>query len=412
VGINLSIKHRIVLTGIYENLHTSWNCIKYSVDTNQLIDQGNQHRSCNQPEEALKCYALAFAQDRNSSAAFNNYGNVLREVGEPQAAVPFLERAIQLEPKNVTARFNLAVAHLLAGDYSRGWPAYETRWDYEHLAGSMPPFSQPRWTGQDLQGKTILVVGEQGHGDNVQFVRFVYNLHVMGAEIILQVTDGLVPLLSNSNIIKRVSGYDYTVSDFDYWVPIMSIPGVLGVTLDNMPRPVSYLNADPGLSRYWLEYFGPKNRMRVGFSWSGRRDNWLNQHKGMPFEKIVELIQANPQHEWINLQADCTAEEEAELKAIGVHCLPPNPNMWADTAAQIMHMDIVISVDTAVAHLAAALGRPTWIMLNWFSTDWRWLLNRDDCPWYSTARLFRQPAMGDWTSVNRKVSQYLSWFKV
>lgn len=382
------------------------------MNQHELIEAGNQFRANNQPEQALSCYAQAFAQDRNYAAAFNNYGNVLREVGEPAGAIPFLQRAIQLDPNNVTAQFNLAIAYLLNGDYRRGWPAYEHRWNYEHLAGTMPPFNKPRWRGEDLKGKTILVVGEQGHGDNIQFVRFLYNLHVMGAEIILQVTDGLVPLLQPSSIIKRVSGYDYTVDDFDYWTPIMSIPGLLGVTLDNLPRPVSYLNADAGLQRQWLDYFGPKTRMRVGFSWSGRRDNWLNRHKGMPFEKITDLIRANPQYEWINLQADCTLEEESVLKELGVHCLPPNPNMWADTAAQMMHMDVVISVDTAVAHLAASLGRPTWLMLNWFGTDWRWLVGRDDSPWYSTMRIFRQPSMGDWDSVNKKVTQFLSWFKV
>lgn len=382
------------------------------MNINELIEQGNYLRSVNQPEQALQCYGIAMSQDRNSSAAFNNYGNVLREVGEPKGAVPFLERAIQLEPKNVTAHFNLAIAYLLDGNYEKGWPAYETRWDYEHLAGTMPPFSQPRWKGEDIRGKTILVVGEQGHGDNIQFVRFLYNLHVMGAEIILQVTDGLVPLLSSSSIIKRVSGYDYSVTDFDYWVPIMSIPGIIGVTATNLPRPVNYLNPDAALQKHWQDYFGPKTKMRVGFSWSGRRDNWLNKHKGMPFEDMVAMIQANPEYEWVNFQADCTPEEEAKLKEIGVHCLPANPNMWADAAAQMMHMDVIVSVDTAVAHLAGSLGRPTWIMLNWFATDWRWMLNRDDCIWYSTARLFRQPAMGDWASVTKKVSQYLSWFKV
>lgn len=382
------------------------------MNPNELIEQGNYLRSTDQPEQALQCYGIAMVQDRNSSAAFNNYGNVLREVGDPKGAVPFLERAIQLEPKNVTAHFNLAIAYLLDGNYEKGWPAYETRWDYEHLAGTMPPFSQPRWKGEDLKGKTILVVGEQGHGDNIQFVRFLYNLHVMGAEIILQVTDGLVPLLSSSSIIKRVSGYDYTVTDFDYWVPIMSVPGIIGVTATNLPRPVNYLNPDAALQKHWQDYFGPKTKMRVGFSWSGRRDNWLNKHKGMPFEDMVAMIQANPEYEWVNFQADCTPEEEAKLKEIGVHCLPANPNMWADAAAQMMHMDVIVSVDTAVAHLAGSLGRPTWIMLNWFATDWRWMLNRDDCIWYSTARLFRQPAMGDWASVTKKVSQYLSWFKV
>ena len=382
------------------------------MNPHELIEAGNQFRSNNQPEQALSCYAQAFAQDRNYAAAFNNYGNVLREVGEPQGAIPFLQRAIQLDPKNVTAQFNLSVAYLLAGDYARGWPQYEWRWQFEHLAGTMPPFQKPRWRGEDLKGKKILVVGEQGHGDNIQFVRFLYNLHLMGAEIILQVTDGLVPLLSGSPIIKRVTGYDYSVDDFDVWTPIMSIPGLLGVTLENLPRPVNYLNASQQLVQQWQTYFGPKTRMRVGFSWSGRRDNWLNRHKGMPFEKIVDLIKANPDYEWINLQADCTPEEEAVLKELGVNCLPPNPNMWADAAAQMMLMDVIVTVDTAVAHLAGSLGRPVWLMLNWFGTDWRWGVGRDDSAWYSTMRIFRQPAMDDWDSVNKKVTQFLSWFKV
>ena len=377
-----------------------------------LIEQGNQHRAENQPEAALQCYALAFSQDRRLAPAFNNYGNVLREVGEPEAAIPFLRRAIQLDPNNVTSKFNLAVAQLLSGNCEEGWPGYEIRWDYEHLAGTLPKFSQPRWTGQDLKGKTILVMGEQGHGDNIQFVRFLYNLHVLGAEIILQVTDGLVPMLTSSAIIKRVSGYDFSVTDFDYWIPIMSIPGVLGVTLANLPKPVNYLNADQQLQQQWLQKLGPKKRMRVGFAWSGRRDAWLNTHKGMPFADMLAMIKSNPTYEWINLQIDATPEEVAELEAAGVTMYPGSINSFADTAALLVHLDVVLSVDTAIAHLAGALGRPTWIMLNWFATDWRWLLNRDDSPWYSTARLFRQPAMGDWTSVTKKVSQYLSWFKV
>ena len=255
-------------------------------------------------------------------------------------------------------------------------------------------------------------MGEQGHGDNIQFVRFLYNLHVMGAEIILQVTDGLVPMLIGSPIIKRVSGYDFSVTDFDYWIPIMSIPGVMGITLANLPKPINYLNADANLQQQWLQKLGAKKRMRVGFAWSGRRDAWLNIHKGMPFADMLAMIRANPTYEWINLQIDATAEEVAELEAAGVTTYPGSISSFADTSALIMHLDVVLSVDTAIAHLAGALGRPTWIMLNWFAVDWRWLLNRDDSPWYSTARLFRQPVMGDWASVTKKVSQYLSWFKV
>jgi hypothetical protein len=382
------------------------------MDTELLIAQGNTHRADRQYNEALKCYALAFAQDHDSAAAFNNYGNVMREIGHPERAMPFLQHAALLDPTNVTARFNQAVSLLLMGNYSQGWPAYEARWDYEHLAGTEPKFAQPRWRGEDLKDKTILVVGEQGHGDNIQFCRFLYNLHVMGAKIKLQVTDGLIPMLSNSPIIESVGSYTTDMGEFDYWVPIMSIPGILGITLENLPTQVNYLNAEDRLVKAWLKLLGPKKKMRVGFSWSGRRDSWLNQHKGMPFETMLQLIRDNPDYEWVNLQIDATVDEEMALEDAGVTRYPGSITSFSDTSALIACMDVVISVDTAIAHLSGALGRPTWIMIQKFATDWRWLLNRESSPWYSTARLFRQPDFDDWDSVTKKVAQYLSWFKV
>jgi hypothetical protein len=382
------------------------------MNTNELIEAGNQHRASNEPDKALQCYAMAFVQDPDSAAAFNNYGNVMREMGYPERAMPFLQQASVLDPKNVTAHFNLAVTYLLMGDYQRGWPQYEHRWNYEHLAGTEPKFSQPRWRGEDIRDKTVLVVGEQGHGDNIQFCRFIYNLHAMGARVKLQVTDGMIPLLNTSNIMEWVGGYNDDPGDFDLWVPIMSIPGILGITLDNLPPIQSYLNAHPNLARAWQERLGPKHRMRVGFSWSGRRDAWLNQHKGVPFPVILDMIRANPQYEWINLQVDATEDEELALSDAGVTRYPGTISSFADTAALMMHLDVVISVDTAITHLAGALGRPAWVMLNAYATDWRWLLKRDDSPWYASARLFRQPKMGDWESVTKKIAQYLSWFKI
>ena len=382
------------------------------METSFLIDQGNEHRANYRYEDALRCYALAFAQDFNSAAAFNNYGNVIREMGYPERAIPFLQHSLTIEPNNITAQFNLAVAYLLIGDYDKGWRQYEARWNYEHLAGTMPQFAQPRWTGQDLKGKTILVVGEQGHGDNIQFVRFLWNLHIMGAKIKLQVTDGLIPFLGRSSIIEKIGRYTDDMGEFDYWVPIMSIPGVLGITLNNMARPVSYLNADDGLVKQWQDRLGPKTRMRVGFSWTGRRDSWLNQHKALPFEDMLDLINRNPQYEWVNLQVDMTADEEAALVAAGVRMFPGTTQSFNDSAALFMHMDVIVSVDTSNAHLAGALGRPLWLMLNRYSTDWRWLLNTDSSPWYSTARLFRQTEYGNWDNVKDKITQFLSWFKV
>lgn len=381
------------------------------MDTEQLIDLGNQAREDNQPEQALEHYARALTQDRSSASAFNNYGNVLRECGDPQGGIPFLLRSIQLAPEHPTARFNLAVALLLAGDYGQGWSAYESRWNYEHLAGTLPNYSQPRWTGQDIQDKTVLILGEQGHGDNLQFVRFVGDIKSRGAQTILAVNSSLKPLFASSGISNIVCPGD-PLPEFDYWIPIMSIPSVIGSTLQNLAPVHYYLTADAGLQKQWQQRLGPKTRLRVGFCWSGRRDTWINRHKGMPFDVMLDLIRKNPTYEWVNLQCDCTVEEEAALIAAGVTAYPGAIQTFADSASLIMHMDVVLAVDTAVAHLAGALGRPVWVMLSQYALDWRWLLNRDDSPWYSTARLFRQPTMGDWSSVTEKIHKFLSWYKI
>ena len=381
------------------------------MNTEQLIDQGNQAREQNNPELALRCYAQALTEDRNSASAFNNYGNVLRECGDPLGGIPFLQRSIQLAPTHPTAQFNLAVAYLLAGDYARGWLQYETRWNYEHLAGTLPKFDQPRWTGQDIRDKTVLVIGEQGHGDNIQFVRFLADIKARGARSVLVTDTALIPLFKGSDV-NNIVAFGESLPPFDYWTPIMSIPGIVGSTLENLASVQYYLTADAALQKSWQEVLGPKTRLRVGFCWSGRRDTWINRHKAMPFETMLDLIKRNPGYEWINLQVDCTAEEEAQLVAAGVTAYPGSIRTFADTAALVMHMDVVLAVDTAVAHLAGALGRPVWVMLSQYALDWRWLLDRDSSPWYTTATLFRQPKMGDWTSVTDKIHKFLSWYKI
>lgn len=377
----------------------------------ELIAIGNQHRDQNNPEQALACYAHVFAQDRKNVHAFNNYGNVLREVGDAEGAIPFLQRAILLDPTNSTAQFNLAVAYLLTGDLDRGWKQYEHRWNFEHLNGTLPNFDKPRWAGEDLKDKTILVVGEQGHGDNIQFSRFALNLIQLGAKIILQVNDNIGALFKNSENLRIIDVTD-TPDGFDYWTPIMSIPGILNINYNNLDQVHRYIVADAKLYREWLTLLGPKKKLRVGFCWSGRRDSWINRHKAMPQSVMLDLIRRNPNYDWFNLQLDATPEETEALRSVGVVEYPATLKNFADTAALMSTLDVVISVDTAVAHLGGAMGVPTWIMLNNYALDWRWLLDRDSSPWYSTARLFRQPAMGDWQSVTDKVHQYLSWFKV
>lgn len=384
------------------------------MDANQLIAQGTACREANQPEQALACYGQALVQDPESAAAFNNYGNTLRELGRPDRARPFLQHAGILDPGMVTARFNLGICHLLMGDFATGFQLYENRWQFEHLAGTLPNWPQPQWAAQDLQGRRVLVLGEQGHGDIIQFVRFVPALVARGAQVLVLVTDGLVPLLAQCRLLAgcTVAGYRDPLPEFDYWIPMMSLPRVLGITLDSLERPVRYLDADGGQQQSWHERLGPKQGLRVGFCWSGRPDSWVNRHKSVPFDLMLDMIRANPQHEWINLQVDADAQQQQALVQAGAQVWPGTIHDWSDTAALIQNLDVTVGMDTAVSHLSAALGRPTWIMLSCYAVDWRWLLGRGDSPWYDTAKLFRQARRGDWTTVVAQITRYLDLFKI
>lgn len=388
--------------------------INNAITPSELIEKGNELRSQNLPEKALECYGLAFVINRKEPAAWNNYGNVLREIGDPQGAIPFIQRAISLAPNYNTAKFNLAVCCLLAGDYKSGWQLYESRWDYEHLAGTLPNYQKPRWQGEDIQGKTLLVVGEQGHGDNIQFVRFLTHLHnTLGATIHLQTTKPLVNLLYDGNIISKIGDYSTDPGEFDYWVPLMSIPGLINLTLDNLPKVLRYLDPPKSDVKKWADRLGyPKLKPRVGICWSGRRDSWINQHKGMPFEKACELIQQDNKFEWYNLQQDATPEELNQLKQLGVTVINDQLTDFLETASLMMNLDLILSVDTACAHLSGALGRPTCIMLNNYAVDWRWLTETSTSPWYQSATLYRQESLGDWDSVIQKVQKHLKLFKL
>jgi hypothetical protein len=380
----------------------------------ELITQGNHFRAISQPEKAIACYAQAFLQNPKLGAAYNNYGNVIREMGFPRQAIGFLLNAIDLNPNDSIAQFNLAVAYLLAGDLDRGWRQYEKRWHFEHLDGKLPPLAQPRWQGESLQDKTILVTGEQGHGDNIQFVRFVEQLIKAGArQVIVSVDPSLKTLLQASFTSSTVvvSGDDI-LPPFDVWSPIMSVPGFLGITYENLPYKMQYLTASKDSMDAWRDRLGLKRKLRVGFCWSGRRDSWINQHKAVPFAKMFELIKRNPQYEWINLQTDCSREEEAQLLAEGVRAYPGTITCWNDTAGLIQQLDVVVAVDTAVGHLSGAMGRPFWLPLNQFGQDWRWLLDRNDSPWYSSCRIFRQPSIGNWDEPLERIHNNLKLFKI
>lgn len=382
------------------------------MDANHLIDQGNALREQNQPWEALNCYGQAFLANPDHFSAWNNYGNVLRELGQPRRAIPFLQHAMAIDPSNTTAPFNLAVAHLLAGDYRQGWPAYESRWNFEHLAGTLPRFDKPRWRGEDIKGKTLLLIGEQGLGDSLQFARYALAISNMGIDVALVVPQGLVTLLRNPQALRYTLSPTDPLPEFDYWAPLMSLPGIFGQTLENFQQVLHYVSSLPEKREEWRKRLAPKNRLRIGISWSGRRDTWINRHKSVPVEHIRDLIQGNPNHQWVNLQVEALEDEMAFLADSGLESYPGTIQDMSDTAALLDTLDLVISVDSSVSHLAGAMGRPVWIMLNNYAVDWRWLLNRDDSPWYPSARLFRQPGLGEWRPVIDQISRWIELFKI
>lgn len=380
----------------------------------ELIDLGITYREQTEPERCLQCFGQAFILEPDSAAAFNNYGNTLREMGEPVRAIPFLQHACILDPSMSTAQFNLSVALLLAGDLRNGMRQYETRWSFEHLQGLLPAFSQPKWRGEALTDKTVLVLGEQGHGDVLHFSRFVADLKKYNPrKICFQVGPDMVELLSSSKLFQgiEISSYPDGLPEFDAWSMLMSLPIGLNLEYATLNSPLQYIDAPARSVGEWSQRLGPKTRQRIGIGWSGRRDTWINRHKAVKFDNIVDLVRRNPDQEWINLQADATAEENSVLSSLGVQQYPGTIKDWADTAGLMHHLDLVIGVDTSISHLAGAMGRPLWIMLPQYALDWRWLLDRDDSPWYPSAKLFRQPVRGDWNAVVDKITQYLGWWK-
>jgi len=231
----------------------------------------------------------------------------------------------------------------------------------------------------------------------------------------LHVSPAIKPLLINTpeSILAVTCNVEDQIGPFDYWISMMSIPRVLNLKLENVQHYLQYVQTDPVRVQEWAERLGiPKTRMRIGIAWSGRRDSWINQHKSMPAETMAELAKKFPQHQWVNLQIDADEQDLETIQAAGVECYPGTIHNFADTAALMHHLDLVISVDTAVAHLAGALGRPLWIPLNAYGPCWRWLQKRDDSPWYSTARLFRQETYGDWSAPMAKIAKFLDFFKI
>jgi hypothetical protein len=371
-------------------------------------------------DEALVSCNRAIAIKPDYAEAYCNRGSLLLAMKRVDEALASYDRAIALKSDYASGYVNRALGLLLAGEYEKGWADYEWRWKDGNgwIIKENRNFPQPLWLGQAaLSGKTILLQSEQGYGDTIQFCRYAKLVAQLGARVILEVPKALATLLQSLEGVGELIVHGEALPAFDYYCPLLSLPLAMRTTLSNVPARVPYLTISEERRRLWRQRVGERRRPRVGLVWSGgfrpeRPELWsVNDRRNIPLAKFAGL--RNPNVEFYSLQKGQPAESElAELIARNwdgpdIKDFTSEIQDFADTAALIEQLDLVISVDTSTAHLAGALGKPVWI-LNRFAGCWRWLLDRDDSPWYPMARLYRQERPGEWDPMVRKVESDLA----
>jgi len=367
-------------------------------------DVGNRLFELEAFEAVAACYEAAVEAVPDMVQAWNNLGNTRRCLHDFDGAVAAYDRALAIEPALGPAANGRAQTLLLTGDFERGWPAYETRFN----APGVPPkpgYPQPEWQGEDIRGSRILVYGEQGLGDTLQFLRFCRPLAERGASVTLLCRPRVAALARTAAGIERVIARGSPLPDFDRHIPLMSLPRVLGVADDTLPGSVPYLSVPRDRS-------APKAAAgrRIGLSWSGNPDHINDARRSLSLETLASLFEC-PNTDFVSLQLN--GADEIDRFGLGGRLVDgaAGDRDLADTAATLMSLDLVITVDTAIAHLAGALARPCWVMLPHLP-DWRWLLERDDSPWYPSLMLFRQARPGDWQGVADAVAENLgAWIQ-
>jgi tetratricopeptide (TPR) repeat protein len=365
-------------------------------------NRGNVLSDLERYAEALACFDHAVWVKPDYADAYYHRGNALRELHRHQEAVESYERAIALQPDHASAHWNLADCLLLLGDFARGWQEYEWRWKLPRSQQDRREFQKPLWLGEErLEGRTILLHGEMGLGDTLLFCRYAREVARLGGRVILEVQPSLLPLLANLEGVSAAFSRGAPLPAIDCHCPLMSLPLAFRTELHNIPAPIPYVHPDPAQVARWRRRLGEKNKPRIGFVWSGSVA-LKNDRRSMALTDMLPLM--SPAAEWVSVQKEMRAgdaamlESRRELRQVGSELYD-----FADTAAVLALMDLVVTVDTSVANLAGAMGKPTWILLPFNPHDWRWLLDREDSPWYPTARLFLQPAAGDWESVILRV---------
>jgi len=349
--------------------------------------------------EALQSYDRFLGYVPDHAEAWNSRGLALQNLGRLVEALQSYSRAEALAPGLAAPHLYRGFCHLLMQDFARGLPLYEWR---KRMPQPMEvrQYPQPLWTGaEDIRGRILFSYVEQGFGDTIQYYRYVSFALAHGAKVILSVPDPLVALLKNATPAVELSGRDKMPAHFDFHIPLASIPLAMGMRADTIPASKSYLSAEPGRAAHWTARLG-SHGLRIGIAWRGKEQIRGLEGKSFPVAALARIADL-PNVRLISLQKGDGIDQLAHLPAgmkVETYDFDEGPDAFRDTAAMMSACDLVISADSAPAHLAGALGVPCWIALKQVP-DWRWFLDRNDSPWYPSVRLFRQQAMGDWDSV-------------
>jgi Flp pilus assembly protein TadD len=364
-------------------------------------------------DDALAVCKRALAVRPDYADAHNSAGIIFYEMGRLTESVASYRLALRDTPQFAKAHFNLGMALLARGELAEGWREHEWRW--QGGARHLKPrgFAQPPWRGERLDGRTLLLHAEQGFGDTLQFARFAPVAAGLGARVILEVQPALARLCRTLAGVTEVIPAGEDLPYFDRHLPLMSVPNVLGTTFDSLPAATPYLHADPAEVERWRRRLADLPGCKVGLVWSGDprthdlRANLIDRRRSIGLAALAPLL-ALPGISYVSLQM---GGAKAQMRDIAPRLRPRDVTDaigdFGDSAAAMSELDLVITVDTAAAHLAGALGRPVWI-LSRFDACWRWLRNRDDSPWYPSARLFRQRTPGDWGDVVSRVAEALA----
>lgn len=370
-------------------------------DATPLIRLAAQLSQHSRLEEAEELYAKARALAPLNATAHSGYAQTLVSQGRLEEAEPHFRRALELDADHLDAHLGLARLLLLKGDLIPGWVEYE--WRRRKDESKLPKMSGPEWDGSSLAGKTLLVYCEQGFGDSLQFIRYIPQLAQQGAKIILATTPPLERLFSTVPGIAQIVTRPQALPPYDFHIPLLSVPRFMGVSMDNIPAPIPYLQAPPGQPLP----LPLGTRLRVGIVWAGSPQHANDRNRSLRIDDFMPLAQISG----VTLYSLQTGPQTGDIIKQGAAAvvvdLSSRIKDFADTASIIDQLDLVICVDTAIAHLAGALGKPVWVLTS-FAPDWRWVLGRDDTPWYPTLRLFRQPRPRAWTDVIDRVKSELS----